>query len=129
MNKGDRYSHTYTVNEPVYQAFIYLFNDKNPLHTSSDYAKKRGFNERVMHGNILNGFLSHFIGEGLPEKNVIIQKQEIRYYHPVYLNDTLELQAEVAEVFESVHSVEIKYYFQNPAGKKVAKGVIQIGMI
>jgi 3-hydroxybutyryl-CoA dehydratase len=128
MNKGDTYSHTFTVSEEVYQGFISIFQDRNILHTDAEYARSKGFEGVVMQGNILNGFLSYFIGELLPVKNVIIHSQEIKYSKPVYLNDTLDFHAEVADVFESVKATEFKYRFEKE-GKAVAKGKIQIGLI
>jgi len=94
MEKGNLFRQSYAVPEHVYHGFIELFDDKNPLHTSEEFAKSKGFPGRVMHGNILNGFISHFIGECLPLKNVIIQSQDIKYHNPVFINDRLELQAE-----------------------------------
>jgi 3-hydroxybutyryl-CoA dehydratase len=129
MNKGDVYLQTYCVEHKIYKGFIGLFKDNNPLHTNLDFALSKGFKAEVMHGNILNGFLSYFIGECLPIKNVIIQMQEIKYYLPVYLNDELKFQAEIVDIYESVNSIEFKYFFENNLGKKVAKGKIQIGII
>ena len=129
ITKGQVFEHQYRVNEDVYQGFIDLFGDRNPLHTNESFAREKGFNSVVMHGNILNGFLSHFIGECLPQKNVVIQTQEIQYSKPVYLNDILMLHVQVIDVFESVRAVELKYYFENQNKLKVAKGKVQIGQI
>lgn len=82
-----------------------------------------------MHGNILNGFVSYFIGECLPVKNVIIQTQEIKFFKPTYLNNSLNFQAEIVDVFESVNTVEIKFIFKNIEEMKVASGKINIGII
>jgi acyl dehydratase len=38
------------------------------LHIDDDYARSKGFKQKVMHGNILCGFLSRFVGELLPVK-------------------------------------------------------------
>jgi 3-hydroxybutyryl-CoA dehydratase len=129
MKKGDTFQQTFTVDTLVYRGFIDIFKDNNPLHTDPVFATEKGFKSEVMHGNILNGFLSYFIGECLPLKNVIIQTQEIKFYSPVYLNSVLTFNAEIQDVFDSVNMVEFKYYFQNIEGKKVAKGAIQIGII
>ena len=129
MQKGDIFKQTFTVTDKIYQGFIEVFNDKNPLHVDNSFAVTKKFSSKVMHGNILNGFLSYFIGECLPLKNVIIQTQEIKYALPVYLNDKLELYAEIEDVYESVNTIEFKYYFTNLNNKKVAKGKIQIGII
>lgn len=129
IKKGDTFEHDFTVNENTWKGFMDLFGDRNPVHTDTEYARSKGFNDIIMFGNILNGFLSYFIGELLPIKNVIIHTQEIKYAQPVYLNDQLRFHAEADDVFESVNVIEFKYYFQNKENKKVAKGKIQIGII
>jgi 3-hydroxybutyryl-CoA dehydratase len=128
MRKGDRYVAEFEVSEEVFEGFALLFKDRNPLHQDREYAQSKGFRDRVMYGNILNGFVSYFVGECLPTQDVILQKQEIRYMAPVYLGDRLTLHVDVADVFESVRSVELKYVFINSAGKKVAKGTILVGL-
>jgi 3-hydroxybutyryl-CoA dehydratase len=127
--RGTTFHRTYTVDENVHLGFIAAFGDRNPLHIDDSFAQGKGFKSRVMHGNILNGFLSHFIGECLPTKDVIIHSQVINYYYPVYLNDTLQLVVEVEDYFESVNTLEFKFYFQNESNKKVAKGKITIGLL
>jgi len=129
MKQGDTFTHQFQVTEAIWQGFQDLFGDKNPIHTDSNYAKEKNFQDIITHGNILNGFLSYFIGELLPIKNVIIHTQEIKYLKPVYLNDALSFQAEVVNFSDSVQVAEMKYSFQKESGEKVAKGNIQIGII
>jgi 3-hydroxybutyryl-CoA dehydratase len=129
MQTGQTYQHSFTVSEPVYEGFINVFNDRNLLHTDAEFAVEKGFKGRVMHGNILNGFISYFVGECLPLKNVIIHAQSIKFSLPVYLGDELKFNAEITGVYESVHTYEFKFYFKNKEGKKVAKGEIQIGLL
>lgn len=128
FNTGDKTQLKFTVDETTYVGFINVFKDNNPLHTNESYAISKGFKECVMHGNILNGFLSYFIGECLPTKDVIIHSQQIDFSKPVYLNDVLYFEAEVDEVYESVKVVKFKFHFKNFDNKKVAKGTIQIGL-
>lgn len=128
LNKGDKFNRSFTVSPNIYSGFIDLFKDNNPLHVNEEYAISKGFKGVVMHGNILNGFLSYFIGECLPTKDVIIHSQHIDFNRPVYLNDILEFEAEAEEVFESVKVIKYKFLFKNTEGKKVAKGYIQIGL-
>ena len=125
----DRFEESFTISEQIYEGFISMFRDKNPLHTVEEFAISHGFKGRVMHGNILNGFLSYFIGECLPMKNVIIHTQSIQFKNPVYLNDTVFFEAVVVNVFESVNAVEFKFSFKNEASKELAKGKIHIGML
>lgn len=119
----------FEVTREVYDGFVLLSGDRNPLHMKDDFARSAGFRERVMHGNILNVFLSYFIGELLPVKNVVIHTQEIKYAFPVYLGDVLDLVAEITEYYESVNVYLFRFYFKNEADKKVARGSFQIGIL
>lgn len=126
---NDIFKEVFIIKRETYEGFIDVFKDHNPLHTNQGFAREKGFMDVVMHGNILNGFLSFFIGEKLPTKNVIIHSQEIQFKNPVYLNDELQFNAEIIGVYESVNAVEFKYNFKNKDTKIVAKGKIQIGVI
>lgn len=128
FKQGDSYIKQFTVTEAVFNGFMNIFEDRNPLHTNEMYAKQKGFQGKVMYGNILNGFLSYFIGECLPTKDVIIHSQSIQFNKPVYLNDTIMLEAQVSEVIESVKVITFIYTFKNNNGKRLAKGEIQIGL-
>ena len=123
----------FCVSEETYNGFVQLFRDKNPLHTNEEYAISKGFKGMVMHGNILNGFLSYFIGECLPTKNVVIHTQEIQFKNPVYLNDKLYFKAQISGIFESVNAVEFKFDFCKLSElnkyQTVAKGKFQIGLL
>ena len=127
--KGGILSHHFLVTESVYYHFQECSRDKNPLHTDESFAQKKGFRERVMYGNILNAFLSYFIGECLPTKNVIIHSQDVNYKKPVYLNDQLELEARIDGIYESVEAVEFSFKFINQDNQIVAKGHFQIGLL
>ncbi len=129
MTAGNSYRQAYVVDSSVYEGFRALFQDHNPMHTDETFAVAHGFRGRVMYGNILNGFLSHFVGECLPVKQVVIQTQTIQYARPVHLGDTVVLTAVVSGVFESVRTVEFKYRFENGAGEQVARGKIQVGIL
>ncbi len=129
MKKGNTFTHNFVVTEEVYNKFLELFMDRNPLHTNAAFSKSKGFQDKVMHGNILNGFLSFFIGECLPDKNVILHSQQITYSQPIYMNDRLSLFASIEDIYESVNAVVFKFYFENQNNVKVAKGKIQIGLI
>ena len=129
LKVGTQFQHSFTVDETVYFGFISLFQDNNPLHTNEQFAQAKGFKSKVMHGNILNGFISYFVGECLPDKNVIIHSQEIKYLKPVYLNDKLEMKVVVDAYFESVQTIEFKFYFENQDRFKIARGKISIGIL
>lgn len=129
FNVGDFFNERFVVSDETYNRFIETFKDTNPLHTNENFAIEKGFKGRVMHGNILNGFLSYFIGECLPIKNVIIHSQDIQYKNAIYLHDELLLNTEIIGIYDSVHAIEFRYNFENKEAKIVAKGKFQIGEI
>ena len=125
---GDQFEQDFVVSDATYFGFVSIFKDENPLHTNTEFAVNKGFKDKVMHGNILNGFLSYFIGECLPTKDVIIHLQEIQFKNAVYLNDTLQFKAEIIGFYESVNAVEFKFTFKRDS-TIMAKGKIQIGIL
>ena len=110
------YRHTFVVTEDVYKAFQVASGDMNPMHTDVDYARTYGYQEKVMYGNILNGFVSYFIGMMLPIQNVVIISQDISYHKPVYMGDELLFEASVENISEAVGVIEFKYAFKSANG-------------
>ena len=123
--------HTYKVTSDIYSSFQKCSNDYNPLHVDQLYAVSKGFSDCVMYGNILNAFISHFVGMLLPSKEVMIQSQDISFHKPVYLNDEIMLEATVDTISEAVNIIVYKLKFRRIGEGKpelVAKGHVQIGL-
>src|SRR5579872_7448002 len=126
MQKGDTYELNYPVTPAIRDGFRDIFKDANPLHTDKGFAREKGFDDAVMYGNILNGFISHFIGEALPVKNVIIHAQQIKFFKPFYCGDELILRAELSESVASVQAFIFNFGFFNRSGLEIARGKVQI---
>ena len=125
-------AHAYKVTPEVYESFQRCSQDMNPLHTDEAFAQEKGFEGCVMYGNILNAFISHFIGMCLPTPHVMIQSQDISFHKPVFLNDAIILNASIDTVSEAVNviSYKLKFYKMTASGKQlVAKGHVQIGLL
>ena len=125
-------THAYQVTQEVYDHFQRCSLDYNPLHTDSAYANSKGFRGIVMYGNILNAFISHFVGMLLPAKELMIQSQDISFHKPVFLNDEILLESEIDIVSEAVNIINYKLKFRRLTGEKlelVAKGHVQVGLL
>ena len=128
--RGDQLNIDFTVTPEVYNGFIEIFKDRNILHTDKEFAKGKNFSDVVMHGNILNGFVSYFIGECLPVKNVMILSQEIKFSKPVYLNDEIIMKTELTDIIDSVKVYQFKFTFHRKNDDlKLATGKVQICLI
>ena len=103
-------SHTYQVTQEVYNGFQQCSSDYNPLHTDSAFASSKGFSSVVMYGNILNAFVSHFVGMLLPTREVMIQSQDICYQKPVFLNDKIILELKAVQSLHMAHEIQLVNY-------------------
>lgn len=122
----------YKISPEVYEHFQKFSKDFNPLHTDVAFAQKKGFPGLVMYGNILNGFISHFVGMELPCADVMIQAQDIQFRKPVYMNDILLLKSEIQEYSEAVQVVIYKLKIYRQTSEKpvlVATGHVQVGFL
>ncbi len=126
--KSANITNTYQVTPEVYSAFQTVSGDFNPLHTNRDFATRKGFEGKVMYGNILNAFISHFVGMLLPSQDVMILSQDINFHKPVYLNDEITLKASIDDVSEAVGFISYKLLFFREK-ERVAKGHVQISVL
>lgn len=126
--KSANITNTYQVTPEVYAAFQTVSGDFNPLHTNRDFATRKGFEGKVMYGNILNAFISHFVGMLLPSQDVMILSQDINFHKPVYLNDEITLKASIDDVSEAVGFISYKLLFFREK-ERVAKGHVQISVL
>jgi 3-hydroxybutyryl-CoA dehydratase len=127
LRVGDRFVEHFDLTADLVSGFVALFGDRHPLHTDPAYARARGFEGVVVHGNVLSGFLSFFVGECYPEPEAIILSQAIKFSRPVYVGDHLSLEAEVVGIHDSVNVVDMKYCFINQNGARVASAKMQVG--
>jgi len=117
----------YAITTEVYQHFLKTSGDYSTLHADDAYARRRGFQEKVMHGTILNGFLSHFVGMHFPGKASLLLSVDIRYSNPSYLNDRLRLEAELVQKLDARRVVVMDFQFTNRTRDwMAAKGRAQV---
>lgn len=127
MEIGFQRTHEFEVSKEKYLNFLKLSEDHNPMHVNDEFAIKHGFKEKVVHGNILNAFLSFMIGETLPIKNVVIIDQSIKYKSPVYIGMTIRTTLVVTENIDAVQVTQFKVLFEETlTQKKLATGTISI---
>jgi 3-hydroxybutyryl-CoA dehydratase len=122
---GTKFQQQYGITEDVYRKFLDLFGDASPLHVDDQAAISCGFSAKLMHGAILNGFISNFVGMNFPGKRTLELGVEIHFVQPTYLGDVLNLQATVEERLESRRVVVLRFKFMRDQ-TMVAKGRVSI---
>ncbi len=129
ISEGYSIESEYVISESVYGNFLNAFQDTSPIHVEDQYAKKHGYKEKVMHGNILNGFISHFVGVKFPGEQSLMQSLSIQYKNPSYMNDLIRIVAEVSQITESVRVVILKMELINITQNKIAATAkVQVGI-
>ena len=125
---GQEFSFTKKISLSDVDMFAKLTGDNSPIHMESGFARERGFKDRVVHGGLLVGCISHLIGTRFPGKNPIIQTLEVKFFHPAYIGDTLKIHSIVDQISESVATVILKLAITNMGtGQVLLKSKVQVG--
>ena len=120
---GKKFAHEFKITKDTSTLFIRLSKDKNPLHLDNDFANKKGFGKKIAHGNIQNCFLSYFVGELFPIREIVIVSQSIAYKSPAYEGDVLGFEAKIINHVESVSVYELNFNFKVKS-KVISKGTL-----
>tara|TARA_X000000368_G_scaffold395841_1_gene363647 strand:+ start:110 stop:505 length:396 start_codon:yes stop_codon:yes gene_type:complete len=128
LDVGQSWEKVWIISNHLVDKFIEISNDKNPLHTNSVFAKENGFEDVIVHGNILNCFISFFIGEMLPLKELIIINQQIKYITPFFINDSIKFSAILSKKNMSVNFLQFNFSFEKRK-ITIAKGKIDVKIL
>ena len=93
----------FQVTKEVYTAFQQCSGDYNPLHNDEELAKRKGFPERVMYGNILNAFASALVAS-ICQLKISSSFAGHTIQAPVFMGDKLEAEVKVDGIYESVNA-------------------------
>lgn len=129
MKIGMSESFEITVDEQAMKSFCVFTGDVNPLHNDTDYAKSKGFPDRVCFGMLTASYLSTLAGVYLPGKESLIQAVDIKFARPVIVGDRLTVSGSIVELNESVHQIVLKVDIVNQHGEKVLRGKMKIGLL
>ncbi|KAH0564349.1 hypothetical protein KQX54_011534 [Cotesia glomerata] len=84
---GDKVSVVRKITEDDVMNFAKLTNDYNPIHVSAE--------KKLVHGALLNGFLSGVLGTKLPGPGTIVVHQTLNFLKPCYAGDTIDITIEI----------------------------------
>lgn len=76
--------YAYVVTDEQVHAFGKATGDLNPVHFDDDIARGLGFERRISHGMIFNGWLSRMLGTEFPGEGTIYLRSNCIYLAPVY---------------------------------------------
>ena len=121
---------TIQITESMMEAFCKFTGDINPLHTDLDYAKSKGFQDKVVYGMLTSSFLSTLAGVYLPGKYSLIHEVNILFKKPVFLSDNpLTICGTIIEINEVFKQFTIKFEIKNNNEEKVIRGTMKVGVL
>jgi 3-hydroxybutyryl-CoA dehydratase len=97
---GDSAEMTKVISEEDVFLFAGITGDRNPLHTSREYAAKTRFGERIAHGLLTAGLISAVFGMKLPGPGCVYLSQNLMFLAPVKIGDEITARVEVLEIIE-----------------------------
>lgn len=128
LQVGTTEEFTVTITSEMMKLFCQITGDINPLHTNEEYAKKSGYPSPVVYGMLTSSFYSTLAGVYLPGERSLIQSVESKLLAPVFVGDTLTVRGVVSEIHDVFQMIVVKTTIINQSNRKVAKGVLQIGI-
>ena len=127
ISVGMREKHDYLISPEIYRGFLLAFADYSPIHVDEAYARECGFVGPVMHGALLNGFLSHFIGMHFPGGLSMLLSSDLRFCLPSYLGDQIQIEAVVGHKLDARNVVVLDMTFTNLTQCGIAaRGRVQV---
>lgn len=127
ITEGMKVQHAYAITPAVYENFLAAFQDHSPVHVDEAYARQAGFPGKVMHGAILNGFVSHFVGMIFPGKPSLLLAVDLRFAQPSFLGDTLQLEAVVSQKLDAQRVIVLDLALKNLTQNHLAaRGRVQV---
>lgn len=126
--EGQSFSFDATLSEEMIDTFSSLTGDVSPLHMNRDFARRRGFQDRVVHGAFLGGLVSRLVGVHLPGRDCLLHSMTMKYLAPVYADEIVRVTGTVEQVSIAGKAMIVQISIINIISQSiVAKGKVTVG--
>lgn len=98
---GEKVGFSRTITESDVYLFAGLTRDHADIHVNEEYARQTPYGRRLVHGAYLIGLMSGasaIMDERIRATNVSYGYDKVRFRRPVFIGDTVRIEAEVAEL-------------------------------
>ncbi len=119
---GEKASIRRSYTEEDIELFVMVSQDRNPIHSSEEYAKTTRFKHRIVPGLLTASMISGVLGTKLPGYGTIYMSQDLKFLHPVYFGDELECEVEVVEKIEEKRIIILDTKIRNQDNRIVISG-------
>lgn len=118
------------ITDKMQNDFREISGDINPMHSSEEFAKEKGFDKILVFGMLTASFFSTLVGVYLPGRNCLFQEcKDIKFHSPVFVGDELQVKGEVIEIDERFRRITVKAVIRNQNNKKVCSAKLIAGVV
>ncbi|MEX0618127.1 MAG: SDR family oxidoreductase [Pseudohongiellaceae bacterium] len=120
---------THRVSEAVIDRFEAFSGDNNPLHMNTEYARSKGYSDRVAHGVTSLAWLSALIGTRLPGYGALWRSLRVDWLQPVFAGDEVTLSARVEAVSAEHRMLTLAVSASNQAGITLLRATAEVSVL
>ena len=120
----------YSISPGDLTRYIQLTGDTNPLHQDAAFARKKGFETVVVHGFLVGGIISRFLGVDFIGDNCVIHSVSLQFSKPCYPGEPIEIEGAVTQKTEFGKTLTIALEVRKVSGQGIiCKGKAQVGIL
>ncbi|MDP6774231.1 MAG: MaoC/PaaZ C-terminal domain-containing protein [Rhodospirillales bacterium] len=118
----------FTVSDEDMNAFARLSGDESALHTEPDFARRKGFESRVVYGGLIVAHISRLLGMHLPGRDGVWNGLKIDFRRPLYPNQPACVIGRVSHRSEATLSLSIKLRVES-GDRLIATGSADVSVL
>ncbi len=117
------------IDETMVRGFATLTGDRNPLHTSPEYARGTVYGQPIAHGMLLASFFSTIVGMLLPGRRALYLSQSLKFAEPVHWGERVKVRGEVVRLSPDSRILELKTTVTRPSGVVAVAGEAKVMLL
>ncbi|MFP3154168.1 dehydratase [Lachnospiraceae bacterium ZAX-1] len=127
---GQEESFEITITAEDMEMFRKITGDDNPLHCDDSYAKKSGYDGRVVYGMLTASYLSALAGMYLPGEKSLIYETGVKFAKPLVWHSGVNLTVcgKVVEKNDMFRHIIIKVSITDSVGTKILRETMKVGV-
>ena len=124
---GDKACIKQKITNKLIQEFSRISQDNNPIHIDSKYAESTIF-KKIAHGMLVASYISAVLGTKIPGPGAIYLSQSLSFLKPVFINDTINAEAEITHIKKdkNIITLKTKCYNQNKEDVIIGEAVLKV---
>jgi 3-hydroxybutyryl-CoA dehydratase len=127
ISVGMSVEETVTFTEADLRTFADLIDDEAPVHWDAEFARSRGYPDRIVYGFLVASRFSGMLGTKLPGPNCVIHSVKFEMVAPVFVGEAVRYEARVTQLAKAVKTVVLDLRATRADGTLALRGTAQCG--